>query len=253
MSNDDEQDDPKITRFPQKEERERPAVRRGRPEIANDYRSPDSGREPALNLPPVVKILCILLILIAAVMYFLSPETLYYLHSTFGFVAGRYSGVFPFNYGAVLAPFTHLFIHGGWLHIAVNIGMLMAFGSALEKAIGAKRLLILYVLSGLGGALTHWAIYPMDIAPLIGASGAISGLFGGVLMVMQRQGMMGDPKKYGKLALFIGVWVGISLFFGFAGMPGAGGAIAWTAHVGGFAAGMLLFNMLVREHVEFRP
>lgn len=253
MSNNDEQDDPKIARFPKKGERTPADARRNPPDIANDYRAPHGDREPVFNIPPAVKTLCIVLLSITAVMYFLPQEMQYNLRMTFGFIPGRYSGVWPFDYGAVVAPFTHLFIHGGWLHIAVNIGMLMAFGSALEKAIGARRLLLLYLLSGLAGALTHWAFYPSDVVPLIGASGAISGLFGGVLMVMQRQGMLGDPQKYGKLALFIAVWAGISLFFGFAGMPGAGGAIAWTAHVGGFVAGMLLFNMLVREPVQFRP
>jgi membrane associated rhomboid family serine protease len=255
MSNKDDkndQDDPKIARFPQKGERPRPSERHEPPPVANDYRSPNGKGEPIFNIPPMVKWLCFSLIVINAGFMFVDDNTKGQIFMLLGFISARYSGIIPFDWPAVAAPVAHLFLHGGWLHVAVNVGMLMAFGSALERAIGAKRLFILYILSGFGGALTHWAFEPQSIYPLIGASGAISGLFGGVLMVMQRQGMMGDPTRYGRLLLFIGIWVGITIFFGFAGMPGAEGNIAWTAHVGGFVIGMLLFNALVREPVQFR-
>lgn len=255
MSNNDDkndQDDPKIARFPQKGERARPDVRREPPEVANDYSSPNGKGEPIFNMPPMVKWLCFSLIAVNAGFMFVDEALKAQIFMLLGFVSARYSGILPFDWPAVVAPVTHLFLHGGWLHVAVNVGMLMAFGSALERAVGARRLIILYILSGIGGALAHWAVQPLSIYPLIGASGAISGLFGGVLMVMQRQGMMGDPARYGRLILFVAVWVGITIFFGFAGMPGAEGNIAWTAHVGGFVLGMLLFNALVRGPVRFR-
>jgi membrane associated rhomboid family serine protease len=255
MSNNDDQndqDDPKIARFPPKGERPRVSDRRTPPPVANDYRSPNGNSEPIFNMPPTVKWLCFSLIAINAAFLFVDDITKTNIFMTFGFLSARYAGIIPFDWPAVVAPFTHLFLHGGWLHIAVNVGMLMAFGSPLERAIGVKRFLLIYILSGLGGALTHWAFQPQSIYPLVGASGAISGLFGGVLMVMQRQGLMGDPSRYSRLALFIAVWVGITIFFGFAGMPGAEGNIAWTAHVGGFVIGLLLFNAIVREPVRFR-
>lgn len=253
MSNSDDEnnpDDPKIARFPGKGERDRMAARRDPPPVANDYNA--GAREPVFNMPPTVKWLCFCLIAINAVFMFVDDVTTTNIFMLLGFISARYSGILPFDWTAVAAPVTHLFLHGGWLHVAVNVGMLMAFGSPLERAVGVKRFLLLYVLSGFGGALVHWAFQPQSISPLIGASGAISGLFGAVLMVMQRQGLMGDPGRYGRLAIFIAVWVGITIFFGFAGMPGAGGNIAWTAHVGGFVVGLLLFNVIVREPVRFR-
>lgn len=255
MSNDDDQNDsndPKIARFPPKGERSRLSDRRDPPPVANDSRSANGAGEPVFNMPPTVKWLCFSLIAIHAVFLFVNDAAIANLFMTLGFVSARYSGLVPFGWPAVVAPVAHLFLHGGWLHVAVNVGMLMAFGSPLERAIGLKRFLLLYILSGFGGALTHFIFQPQSLSPLIGASGAISGLFGGVLMVMQRQGLMGDPARYGRLALFIAVWLGITIFFGFAGMPGAEGNIAWTAHVGGFVVGLLLFHALVREPVRFR-
>mgnify|MGYP000922216523 CR=1 FL=1 len=255
MANSDDNndhDDPKIARFPQKGERAQPDLRRTPPEAANDYRPPNGRGEPVFNLPPMVKWLCFSLIVINLLFVFVDDVLKTQIFMLLGFISARYSGLLPFEWPALVAPVTHLFLHGGWLHVAVNVGMLMAFGSALERAIGARRLFVLYLLSGFGGALAHWAVQPYSIYPLIGASGAISGLFGGVLMVMHRQGMLGDPGRYGRLLLFIAVWVGITVFFGFAGMPGAEGNIAWTAHVGGFVLGMLVFNMLVRGPVSFR-
>src|SRR5690606_21507854 len=92
MANDDEQDDPKIARFPKKGERTPADARRTRAEIANDYRSPNGGYEPVFNIPPAVKILCIALLSITVVMYFLPEEMQYSLRMTFGFIPGRYSG-----------------------------------------------------------------------------------------------------------------------------------------------------------------
>lgn len=248
MSNDQNPEDPKITRFPTAEERARAAAQQAERSIANDYVPPaPRTSEPILNLPPVVKTLCALLILIAVAMFFVGQDAdaEYYVVMHFGFVPARYTGGMSFGWEAAIAPFTHMFLHGGFLHIAVNIGMLMAFGTALERAIGGTRLLVLYFLSGFAGVLMHLAFFPYEIAPLIGASGAISGVFGGMLMLMHREGMLG-PGGYKRLALFAGLWIGISLLFGYTGMPGAGGNVAWTAHVGGFVAGLLLFNTVAR-------
>jgi membrane associated rhomboid family serine protease len=83
-------------------------------------------------------------------------------------------------------------------------------------------------------------------APLIGASGGISGLFGAVLMMAQQRGQMGGWRA---LLPFIAIWILISLFFGYFGMPGAEGPIAWTAHVGGFIAGILIYRPLASSRI----
>ncbi len=77
---------------------------------------------------------------------------------------------------------------------------------------------------------------------MIGASGAISGLFGGVIMMMYGAGMMG--RGYTKLLPVIFLWLGVAALSGYFGMPGVNNPIAWTAHVGGFISGLLLYKSI---------
>lgn len=247
------QDGHKVTRFPDAAERAAGQKARLAPAPANDGPSlpQHAGSEPVLNLPPGVKYLSLLLILCMLPRYVLSDAALFDVYMNFGFVPARYTGILPADWRAVVAPVTHMFLHGGWLHIGVNIGMLMAFGSALEKAIGLKRAAVIYFVSGALGAALHAAVLPGDIAPLIGASGGISGLFGGMLILMFRSGMLGG-QGYRRLLFLIAVWIGISLAFGYTGMPGADGKVAWTAHVGGFLAGLALYPLLVRGRVTLQ-
>jgi membrane associated rhomboid family serine protease len=108
--------------------------------------------------------------------------------------------------------------------------------------------LLLYFISGLFGALLHTLLYPDMDVPMVGASGAISGLFGGVIMLMYMEGMMGQG--YRKLIPFIVIWIGVSIFFGFFGVPGTDNPIAWTAHVGGFIGGLLLYKPVSRLKIQ---
>ncbi|MFN7114959.1 MAG: rhomboid family intramembrane serine protease [Alphaproteobacteria bacterium] len=240
------QHDPKITRFPAADER---AARAAQQAEEKNAALPQSGSEPILNLPAGIKYLSLILLACMGLRYVLSDEAFFDLVMHFGFVPARYTGVLDADWRAVLAPVTHMFLHGGWLHIGVNIGMLMAFGSALEKTIGLKRAALIYFLSGVIGAGLHFAVMPQDISPLIGASGGISGLFGGMLILMFRSGLLGG-EGYRRLIFLIVLWIGISLAFGYAGMPGTEGKVAWTAHVGGFIAGLALYPLLVRERLR---
>lgn len=253
MSNehdDTQNDDSKITRFPTPEERA--AHVRVAPAPANDGSHAASqrgqGSEPILNLPPGIKYLSLLLLACMGLRYVLADETLYDIYMHFGFVPAYYTGVLTPDWRAAVAPITHMFLHGGWLHLGVNIGMLMAFGSALEKAIGIKRAAVIYFVTGAVGAGLHTVVMPADTAPLIGASGGISGLFGGMLILMFKSGLLGG-QGYKRLAFLIVVWIGISLLFGYTGIPGAEGKIAWTSHIGGFIAGLALYPLIVRERV----
>ena len=201
--------------------------------------------EPVLNMPPTTQYLG-LAILGSFIVIKLLPDTLAFsLMLQGGVIPARYTGDLPFTPEAAIAPLTHMFIHGGWLHLAINLGTLLAFGAGLEKTIGGRALLALFFLSGLIGAGVHVLFYPHLQGPMIGASGAISGLFGAVLMMMHQNGVMGD--SYRKLLPFIAIWIGISLFFGFFGMPGSDTAIAWTTHIGGFLAGIFLYRPVTRR------
>ena len=228
MINSNGHDDTKIAQFPSPKDRKK--IR--------------GAGEPILNLPPIVKALCLVNIVVflfwKAFPNLLTEETLY----TLAFVPARYFGSQSFGFAGIFSPITHLFLHGGWLHLAINIGTLMAFGAGLEKKIGGRRLLLLYFVTGLCGALAHTLVYPDTNVPLIGASGAISGLFACILLLMQSEGMMGQGNR--KLILFIFIWMGISIFFGFFGTPGTSNPIAWTAHIGGFIGGLLLYKPISR-------
>jgi membrane associated rhomboid family serine protease len=240
--------DPKIARFPDKETRAARAANPP-PPANNDPAAAQKKSEPMLNLPRGIKYLSLALLLLMGLRYVLSDETLFDVFMNFGFVPARYTGALDADWRVVLAPVTHMFLHGGWLHVGVNIGMLMAFGSALEKTIGLKRAALIYFISGAIGAGLHLAVMPQDPAPLIGASGGISGLFGGMLILMFRSGLLGG-EGYRRLVFLIVLWIGISLAFGYAGMPGTEGKVAWTAHVGGFLAGLGLYPLLVRERLR---
>lgn len=192
--------------------------------------------EPILRLPPVVKALVLLNLVVFLLQQALSVETVYAL----SFIPARYFGDMPFDFFAAISLVTHLFLHGGWLHLAVNLGMLMAFGAGLEQAMGVRKFLILYFLCGILGTASHLLFFWDSASPLIGASGAISGLFGGILMLLQQQGSIGTGYK--KLFPVIMIWITTSVFFGFFGVPGTESNIAWVVHIGGFFAGLLLFK-----------
>ena len=137
-----------------------------------------------------------------------------------------------------LSPLTHMFLHSGWLHIGMNMAMLAAFGTGVEKVYGAQRFLAFYLLCGLCGVAVHLAFYHDSVSPMVGASGAISGLFAAVLIVLQRAGQLPNT-KYGIMP-FVALWIGISVVFAFMGGAAGAGNIAWTAHIGGFLGGFAL-------------
>lgn len=216
-------------------------------EIANDrsLNGDVSVNEPAIRLPPVIKSLVLSLLLVHVTLSVLTPEALFKTLWQGGFIAGRFTGVLPLDAGAIFSPVTHMFLHGGWVHLLVNVAMLMAFGAGLERHMGAWRFIILYLAAGIAGALLHLLVYPSAEAPLIGASGAISGLFSASVMMLRRAGAM-----QGSFMPFILIWIGMTLFFGFFGAPGTSADIGWTSHLGGFAAGFVLYHFLTKPVVK---
>ncbi|MBI3440981.1 MAG: rhomboid family intramembrane serine protease [Proteobacteria bacterium] len=242
MTNSNGHDDSQITKFPTPKERE---VMEAAHLVRHRSTPPE---EPILNLPPMIKALCLINAAIFILTNFfpdLVTETYIY---NMAFVPARYFSSEPLGFAGILSPLTHMFIHAGWLHLGMNISMLMAFGTGLEQAIGARRLLLFYLVTGLCGALLHTLVYPDMEAPMIGASGAISGLFGGIMMLMYEEGMMGQGYK--KLLPFTAVWIGVSIFFGVFGLPGTDHPVAWTTHIGGFIAGLLLYKPISRLKIQ---
>jgi len=145
---------------------------------------------------------------------------------------------------------TSMFMHGGWMHLLGNMLFLWIFGDNLEHVMGRMRYLIFYLVTGLAASLAHviatFSFGDNPYIPSLGASGAISGVLGGYLVLF--------PKRQVKVIMLrmltsvpaivaIGLWFVLQLVqaFGVIGAgPQSGGGVAFMAHVGGFVAGLIL-------------
>ncbi len=142
--------------------------------------------------------------------------------------------------------FTHMFLHGGWMHLILNMLFLYVFGDNLEELLGHVGFLIFYLASGVAAGFAQMASDPGSTIPMVGASGAIAGVMGGYLLMFPRARI--DILVF--LLIFIriftlpawimlGLWFGLQLINGAASAAATGGGVAYWAHAGGFAAGLL--------------
>jgi membrane associated rhomboid family serine protease len=156
-----------------------------------------------------------------------------------------------------LTPFlTNTFLHGGWLHIIINLWTLYIFGPALEDRLGPARFAVLYLLSGVAASATHALFNATSTAPVLGASGAIAGVIGAYALrfpyawVRVLVPVLFLPLIFPLPAMvFAAIWFLMQLVQG-AGellMPFAATGIAWWAHIGGFVTGVLLLEALERS------
>lgn len=120
--------------------------------------------------------------------------------------------------------FTAIFLHGGLLHLGMNMYMLLVLGRDLEQVLGRWRYVLLFLTAGLGGSTASYMFNAIDV-PSVGASGAIFGLFGAIFMFGRERGLNTQN---------IAAIVGLNLLIGFL-VPG----IDWHAHVGGLVAGAI--------------
>ena len=147
--------------------------------------------------------------------------------------------------------FTSMFLHGSWMHLIGNMWFLWLFGNNIEDSMTRPRFVIFYLLSGIAAALLQVLTDPASPVPMIGASGAISGVMGGYLVLYPK------VKVYTILPLgfftttyalpawvMLIYWIALQLLGGFGG--GEGGVAFW-AHVGGFVAGIVLVKLFARR------
>lgn len=150
----------------------------------------------------------------------------------------------------ILAFFTSMFLHGGWLHLIGNMWTLWIFGDNVEDRLGRVRYLLLYLASGVAAAVMHIYTNAGSLVPTIGASGAIAGIMGAYFRFypFARVETLIPPFFFGPTfvlpaVLFLGWWFLLQFFNGFTSLgargPGFSG-IAWWAHVGGFVFGFLV-------------
>jgi membrane associated rhomboid family serine protease len=138
--------------------------------------------------------------------------------------------------------FTSMFLHGDIAHLAGNMLYLWVFGDNIEQALGRVKFLLFYLVCGVCAALTQGMLDVMSVVPMIGASGAISGILGAYLVLHPRQPITVALPYVGITHLpawaVLGAWFGYQLLYGLA-VPQEGGGVAFWAHVGGFVAGVL--------------
>jgi len=191
--------------------------------------------EQAINLPPAVMWLIGINVAIQLLRSVLDEPTDNTIILMFGLVPAAYTGGNGDLLSQIAAPITYQFLHGGWVHLVINMVTLAAFGAPVERMLGVRRFVLFYLSAGIVAGALQIVLYPDSVDPVIGASGAISGVFGAVLMLMRYVGSL--PSLYP----VAGIWIALNIFFGlFGGTPGAGGEqVAWAAHIGGFVYGLV--------------
>lgn len=200
-----------------------------------------SAHERAINLPPALMWLIGINVAVHLLRELLGDSTDQSLILAFGLVPAAYTTGSGDFLSLLLAPITYQFLHGGWVHLGVNMFTLAAFGAPLERMMGVRRFVLFYLSAGVVAAFIHVLFFPASPDPVIGASGAISGVFGGVLMALRQGGQLTS------LLPVAAIWIGLNVFFGlFGGGPGSGGEpVAWTAHIGGFVYGLLVLRLFL--------
>ncbi|MFC1568810.1 rhomboid family intramembrane serine protease [bacterium] len=159
----------------------------------------------------------------------------------------------------VLTLITSMFLHGGLFHLIGNMIYLWIFADNVEALTGHGRFVVFYLLCGIAATLTHVAFSPNSTIPMIGASGAISGVLGAYFVRF--------PKAKVHLLFFfiifirvfrvpapvmLGIWFLMQLFSGLGSQGQTGGGVAWFAHIGGFVAGVVLILFFEKRKKVFR-
>ena len=166
-----------------------------------------------------------------------------------GVIPARLSGLINITPAvpAWLTPLTSTLVHGGALHLALNMLMLVWCGTQVERVLGSGSLLTLYIVGAYAAAIAQWLVSPISPIPMIGASGAISAVIGAFSLTFgQQKRLVRSPGLNRSLnALWLlAAWVVLQLMTGF--LAGAQGVLLATpAHIGGFVAGLLLERPLL--------
>jgi membrane associated rhomboid family serine protease len=219
-------------------------------------------REPAFNLSAVVMVLIVIctgIHLIRA--YGLTVEQDFGLLLRGAFIPLRYSGAFELDLYALTSPVTYAFLHGDFAHLLINMIWLAAFGPPLANRFGPWLFLSFWIFAALAAVGLHYLVYPLDEAPLIGASGAVSGMMGAAARYGFRTDRLAGKPVFGgprlsvaaalssrTVVVFLAVWMAVNLVSGLGLLsPGMENPIAWEAHIGGFLAGFFCVALFDRS------
>lgn len=166
----------------------------------------------------------------------------------------------PFSPLTWVPMVTSMFLHGGWFHVLGNMLYLWVFGDNVEDALGRTRFLLFYLVAGLAGGLAHIVSAPESVIPTIGASGAVAGVLGAYFVTYPHSRVLALVPLLFIITfmelpavLFLFLWIALQLINGLIGVAGTQNLVAWWAHIGGFAAGMLLMKFMIDRSRMRRP
>jgi membrane associated rhomboid family serine protease len=227
-------------------------------------------REPIFNVPGVILAMLAILALVHGARILLPDDTDDWMTLALAFIPARYGAVpgvlaqLPGGLAsAVLSPFTHMLVHADFTHLGLNSAWLLVFGAIVARRLGKTRFVVFTLVTGLAGALAFVLVHWAAMLPMVGASGAVSGLMGGAIRLLHavmRVGAireaavaanfvplpgLGETMRDKQVLIIVGVTLLTNLALGLSGSfltPGSGG-IAWEAHLGGFAVGLLGFGL----------
>jgi membrane associated rhomboid family serine protease len=188
----------------------------------------------------------------------LLPDAQWTLLTSFGIIPARYFGdvsvpasLLPDAWARLVPLVSYSLLHGSPAHLLMNLAWLLAIGTPVAQRLGGGRFLLFYVVTAIAAALFYIFVKADSAAPMIGASGAISGLFGGLARFMFSRRPDGPSTNVtDRRVLFFAVsWLALNMVIGMAGLGSdrASEAIAWEAHTGGFLAGLVLFPYFERR------
>jgi membrane associated rhomboid family serine protease len=146
-----------------------------------------------------------------------------------------------------LTPLTATVVHSGLIHLGFNLLMLVWCGAAVERVLGATGVVVLYLVGAYAAAAAQWALDPMGTTPMVGASGAISAVMGAFALSFGRAKAFTSNLRVNRwinVAWLLVAWVALQVMMGWLA-GGQGYLLATPAHVGGFAAGLLLQRPLL--------
>jgi len=156
--------------------------------------------------------------------------------------------------GGYYTLFTSMFLHGGFLHIGGNMLFLWVFGDNIEDVLGHAKYLVFYLACGVAAAFAHGLSNPGSTLPMLGASGAVSGVLGAYMLLFPRARVwtffffLFFWQVVPVPAIFIiGLWIVIQVINGMVTAGHASGGVAWLAHVGGFLAGVVLISVMKKR------
>ena len=211
---------------------------------------PIRDHNPTTRRPYVTVLLIVSCILVFLWQISLDPRSGQVMVHQFGFVPALLFGETTFGADGGLVPawvtlFSSMFLHGGFMHLAGNMLYLWIFGNNIEDVMGHGRYLVFYLVCGLVAAMAQAFPDMGSTVPMIGASGAISGILGAYLLLFPKAKVqVVIPIGFFMMRTIpagwlLGIWIAFQVFSGVAS-DASGGGVAWWAHVGGFVAGMAL-------------